>query len=52
MTWPKYVLIALYVLSLVLTVLSIGKERKPYTPRDAAWLMVWTGGLAALVVLA
>jgi hypothetical protein len=52
MTWPKYVLLALYGVSAILTVAWIGKPRKPTTPGMAAFLVVWSAFLAWLVVIA
>lgn len=52
MTWPKYVLLARYVLSAFICVSQIGKPKKPTTPGLACALLVVLAGLAALVVIA
>jgi hypothetical protein len=52
MTWPKYVLLALYAASAILTVAWIGKPRKPTTPGVAALTLVFSAMLAWLVVIA
>jgi hypothetical protein len=52
MTWPKYVLLALYGLSVLYTIGSIGKPRQPTTPESAVAALIFTGLLVVLVVLA
>jgi hypothetical protein len=52
MSWPKWVLIALYVFTALANVASVGKERKPLSPGVATASLVVTGILVVLVVLA
>lgn len=52
MTWPKIVLLAFYAISLLVTISTIGKTRKPLEPTTATISVVVTGLMAWLVVIA
>lgn len=52
MTWPKYVLIALYILSILGTIAGIGKPRKPTTPEFAIGALIMSAIMVSLVLLA
>ena len=52
MTWPKIILLAWYALSLLTTIATVGKPKKPTTPGIATAVVVVLGILAWLVVIA
>lgn len=52
MTWPKWILLAFFALSVLSTVATIGKPRNATTPGLAVVSIVLTAVLAALVVTA
>ena len=52
MSWPKWVILSWYALSMLVIIAKIGKERKPITPPEAALSLIFTGALAWLVVIA
>ncbi len=52
MTWQKYVLVALYAISLLANIAAIGKPRPALTPRTVVVLAVAVAGMCALVVTA
>ena len=52
MTWPKYVLLIIYIFALIGTVAQVGKARKPLDSGAASFSVVFTGILIALVLMA
>lgn len=52
MSWQKWVLLAVMALSVITTILMIGRPRAPITPAIAVFAALFNGGLAALVVFA
>ena len=52
MSGPKIFLLTWFALTALITVATIGKERQPVTPRQAAIALAIQGGLAWLVVIA
>ncbi|GMA26176.1 hypothetical protein GCM10025864_39350 [Luteimicrobium album] len=52
MTWPKIVLLAWFALGALMTVATVGKQKKPTTPGTAAVSLVLVGLVAWLVVIA
>ena len=52
MNWALYAMAGVMALGALLTISSIGKPRKPVTPRDGAWLALTQAGWIALLILA
>ena len=52
MSWAKWVLVVIYILSILGTVASVGKERKPLTSGSASFSVVIVGLMISLVLVA
>lgn len=52
MNWAKWVLVVVYILSILGTITSVGKQRKPLTSESAAFAVVFTGLMVSLVLVA
>lgn len=52
MHWPKIVLLTWLALTVLSTITNIGKERKPVDPPLAGGVLILSGILAWLVVIA
>ncbi len=52
MTWPKWLLIGWYLITLPILIASIGKPRQPFTPANAAALVIVVSVIIVLVVIA
>ncbi len=52
MTWQKWALVTIYVITLLGTIARIGQPRQPNTPADATAALIFTGALILLVVTA
>lgn len=52
MNWAKWVLVVIYILSILGTITSVGKQRKPLTSEEAVFAVVFTGLMVSLVLVA
>jgi hypothetical protein len=52
MSAAKWILIGMYVFSMIYTITLIGKPRKPYTPEAVAVSSLFSLGMIALVIVA
>lgn len=52
LTWPKLIIIGFYAVSLVSTILIIGKPRSPITPVSALFSLIVITGMVALILIA